>query len=66
MLDLLNVKEGAGELRVSVFNLRRMIWAKRLPYVRLGRRILLRRQDLENFVSQNVVEADPQGYRSSF
>ena len=57
MSELLNVPEGAKELRVSKHTIRAWIYAKRIPHVRLGRRVLLRKEDLENFVNKNVVEA---------
>ena len=57
MPDLLNLKEGAKELRVSIHTLRAWTYQKRIPIVRLGRRVLVRRQDLEAFVSKNIVEA---------
>lgn len=57
MAELLNLKEGAKELKISIHTLRSWIYQKRLPFVRLGRRVLLRREDLEAFVDKNVVEA---------
>ena len=57
MAELLNLKEGARELKLSIHTLRAWIYQKRIPFVRLGRRVLLRREDLEEFVSKNVVEA---------
>jgi len=57
MADLVNLKESARELRVSIHTLRAWTHQKRLPFVRLGRRVLLRREDLESFVNKNVVEA---------
>jgi excisionase family DNA binding protein len=57
MADLLNLKEGAKELRISIHTMRAWTYQKRIPIVRLGRRILVRRQDLEVFINKNVVEA---------
>ncbi len=57
MADLLNLAEGAKELRLSVHTLRAWIYQKRIPFVRLGRRVLLRRSDLEDLISKNVVDA---------
>lgn len=57
MPELLNLREGAKELKLSIHTLRAWIYQKRIPFVRLGRRVLLRREDLENFVNKNVVEA---------
>jgi excisionase family DNA binding protein len=57
MADLLNLREGAKELHLSIHTLRSWTYQKRIPFVRLGRRILLRREDLEKFVSKNIVKA---------
>ena len=57
MVDLLNLKEGTKELRLSVHTVRSWIYQNKIPFVRLGRRVLLRREDLEEFVRRSVVEA---------
>ena len=57
MLDLLNLQDGAKELKISLHTMRAWVFQKRIPFVRLGRRVLLRRKDLEEFVNRNVVEA---------
>ena len=57
MPELLNLKEGAKEMKISIHTLRAWIYQKRLPVVHLGRRVLLRREDLEAFVNKNVVRA---------
>ena len=58
MADLLNLKEGASELKISIHTLRAWIYQKRLPYVHLGRRVLLRREDIEDLVKRSLVEAE--------
>jgi excisionase family DNA binding protein len=57
MAELMDLKEGSEFLRLSIYTLRSWIYANRIPYVRLGRRVLLRREDLEAFVKRNMVEA---------
>ena len=57
MPELLDLKEGARELKLSIYTLRAWVYQKRIPFVRLGRRVLLRREDLESFVNKNLVEA---------
>jgi excisionase family DNA binding protein len=57
MPELLNVTEGAKAMGISKHTLRARLFQKRLPFVRLGRRVLLRREDIEAFVNKNVVEA---------
>jgi excisionase family DNA binding protein len=56
-MELLNVQEAARELKLSPHTIRAWIYQKRLPLVRLGRRVLLRRQDVEEFVNKNLIEA---------
>lgn len=62
MLDLLSLKEAAKELGgtkesggISIHTLRVWVYQKRIPYVKLGRRVFLRREDLEAFVNKNLV-----------
>ena len=57
MTELLNLREGAKELRLSIHTLRAWTYQKRIPFVRLGRRILLRREDIEELVNRNRVGA---------
>ena len=61
MAELLNLREGARELKLSIHTLRAWTYQKRIPFVRLGRRILLRREDLEELVKKNVIEAKEEG-----
>jgi excisionase family DNA binding protein len=61
MAELLNLREGAKELKLSIHTLRAWTYQKKIPFVRLGRRVLLRRQDLEELVKKNVVEAKQEG-----
>jgi excisionase family DNA binding protein len=56
-MELLNVHQGARELNVSVHTLRSWISKRRIPIIRLGRKVLLRREDLEDFVAKNTVKA---------
>jgi len=57
MPELLDLREGAKEMKISIHPLRVWIYQKRLPFVRLGRRVLLRREDIEDFIKKNLVEA---------
>jgi len=57
MQELLNLKEVASELRISIHTVRAWVFQRRVPVVRLGRRVLIKRADLENLVTRNVVEA---------
>jgi excisionase family DNA binding protein len=55
------LKESANELKLSIHTLRAWTYQKRIPFVRLGRRILLRREDLEALVNEHLVEAKKRG-----
>lgn len=56
MPQLLDLREGAKEMNISIHTLRTWIYQKRLPFVHLGRRVLLRKEDVEAFISKNLVE----------
>ena len=51
-----SVAEAAQVLGVSVFTVRVLIRQRRLAYHRIGRRIVLDRQDLEEFLRAHRVE----------
>jgi excisionase family DNA binding protein len=53
----LSIASAAPVLGVSVFTLRRWIRERRLPYHRVGRRIVLDRRDLEAFLRRCRIEA---------
>ena len=57
LTELLNLKEGAEKLKVSIHTLRAWAYQRRFPVVKLGRRTLLRKEDIENFINKNVIEA---------
>jgi excisionase family DNA binding protein len=55
--DLLDVPAGASLLNLKPSTIRAWILQKRLPYVKLGRRVFLRRCDLLDLVSNSLVPA---------
>ena len=55
--QLLTVRESATLLRLSENTIRQWIWQRRLPVVRLGRAVRLKRQDLEQLIDQSREEA---------
>jgi excisionase family DNA binding protein len=52
-----SIASAASILGVSAFTLRRWIRERRVPYHRLGRRIVLDRRDLEAFLQRCRIEA---------
>lgn len=55
--DLLDVEEAAVFCHVKVSTMRSWILKNRISYVKLGRRVFLRLQDLEALINQSVVPA---------
>jgi excisionase family DNA binding protein len=55
--DLVNLTEAAEILRLKPCTVRAWVLRRRIPYVKLGRRVLFRRRDLEALISENVVPA---------
>ncbi len=56
MSDLMNFKDGAAYLKLSIHTLRAWAYQKKIPFVRLGRRVLLRREDLDALIMKNIVK----------
>lgn len=57
--DLLTVAESALFLRLRPSTIRAWILRRRIPYVKLGGRVCMRRADLEALIAQCVVPASP-------
>lgn len=55
--ELLDVPEGANAYHVTQSTVRSWILNKKIPYVKLGRRVFLRRKDVEAFIERSVVPA---------
>ena len=53
---LFTVKEAAHYLGRSVYALREMIWAGKLPYIKDGRRILLDIRDMDAWAESNKTQ----------
>ena len=54
--ERVSVKDAAPILGVSVFMVRALVRQRRVPFHRVGRRIVLDRADLERFLRLNRVE----------
>ena len=61
--DLLDIKEGADFIHVPVSTLRDWILKEKITYVKLGRRVFFRRQDLEKLIADSVVPVRGEGVR---
>ena len=62
--DLLDIEEAASFLHVKTCTVRSWILKKNLAYVKLGRRVFLRRQDLLDLIDRSVVQADRQAKKA--
>lgn len=54
---LLTLPEAVPMLRVKVSTLRSWVLHRKIPYVKLGGRVFLRRSDLEALIAASVVPA---------
>jgi excisionase family DNA binding protein len=55
--DLLDVEESAAFLHVKSATVRSWILKKKIGYVKLGRRVFLRKQDLLEMIERSFVRA---------
>jgi excisionase family DNA binding protein len=55
--DLFDVEEGAVYVHVKTATIRDWVFKKKIPFVKMGRRVLLRRQDLDKLIADSVVPA---------
>jgi excisionase family DNA binding protein len=55
--ELLNAREAAEYLHVSENTIRQWIWQRRLPVVKLGRAVRLKKSDLDQIINSNRREA---------
>jgi excisionase family DNA binding protein len=55
---LYSIKEAAFYLGRGVCALREMLWAKKLPYIKDGRRILLDINDMNAWVEKNKIRSE--------
>lgn len=59
--DLLTVVESAIVLRLKPSTMRAWILQRRIPHLKLGGRVLLRRSDLEELLRKSLVPAKQRG-----
>jgi excisionase family DNA binding protein len=49
---LLTIKDAASYLSCAVWAIRELIWKREIPFVKIGRRYLIDRTDLDQFIDQ--------------
>jgi excisionase family DNA binding protein len=52
---LLSVREAAAYLGSTVWAIRTLVWEEQIPHIRIGKRLLIDRADLDNFVDQHKI-----------
>ena len=58
MIGQMHTTKGAAEiLRVKVGTIRKWMYEGRIPYVKIGGRVLFRERDMEEFVEKNYHSA---------
>jgi excisionase family DNA binding protein len=57
--DLLTLNEAAALLRLQLSTLRMWVHKKRIPYVKLGGRVFIRRADIDALIERSLVPAAP-------
>jgi len=55
-IELLTIPQVLNLLHISRMTLYRHLKARRLPHVKLGRRVLFRKADVEKFIISNLVK----------
>jgi excisionase family DNA binding protein len=53
--ELLNVQEAAAVLRLKASTIRSWLLERRIPFIKLGGRVFLRRRDLDALIEQSTV-----------
>ena len=56
--DLLNMREAAGQLRSSIPTLRVWVKQKRLPVIRIGRKLLFKSEDIRTFIDKSRINVE--------
>ena len=49
---LLTVKDAAAYLSCTIWCVRSLIWSRKIPYLKLGKRFLIDRADLDKFIER--------------
>ncbi len=63
MTQLVTVPQAADRLKVSPATIRKWIFYRRLPFVKVGRSVRLREADVEALISFGLVPAKQEGRR---
>ena len=53
---LLSIQEAASFLNLSVYTLRNWVSGRKVPYIKLGRRVLFRKEDLALLAASHLIQ----------
>jgi excisionase family DNA binding protein len=56
-LDVLTLQEAASLMRVSKMTVYRLVYSRRIPFTRVGSKLLFLKNDIEAFLNKNRVNA---------
>ncbi len=56
MSELLNITETSQKLRLKIPTLYKMICQRRIPFIKLGSRVLFSEEKLDNWVEENSTD----------
>jgi DNA binding domain, excisionase family len=56
MNNLLNIKEAASYLRISVSTLYRWVHQKKIKHAKIGSRVLFSQDSLDEFINNNTID----------
>ncbi len=56
MNNLLNIKEAASYLRISVSTLYRWVHQKKIKHAKIGSRVLFSQEYLDEFINNNTID----------
>ncbi len=49
---LVDIRAAAGLLSATVWAVRELLWSKKIPHIRIGRRFLIDPEDLRGFIAR--------------
>lgn len=58
MNNLLNIKEAASYLRISVSTLYRWVHQKKIKHAKIGSRVLFSQENIDEFINNNTVNIE--------
>ena len=54
---LLTIKQAAQYLSCAVWQVRTLLWSKEIPHLKLGKKFLIDRDDLDSFIDRRLRES---------